>query len=277
LDETAAGKYLITELGYNDPITDNMLVPKTVVYGPFSGINVKLPGNQTSLSVTEVLAPTTTFTVALDTLPTGDVTIPLQVLNLNSTLDESQITVSPSQLVFTPQNGKIPQTVTVTAKDDTIKESTVQNVVRLAPATSTDTRFNNMDGTDVGVTISDNDTSGTKGILVSKASISLTEGGSTTFTVRPSASPTQTATMALDIVDENGAVITGQVNTSPGTVTFTTANGTNEITVTVTAVNDAIAESTRNLTIRLKAITSTDTTFSGIDPVDIPLTLLDND
>lgn len=279
--ETGAGKYLIADVDYHDPITDHMLVPKSVVFGPLPGIIVKLPGTQTSLLVREGAAgafgTTTAFTVALDTLPTANVTIPLEVLNTSSTLDESQVSFSPSSLVFTPQNGKVPQTVTITAKSDLIRESDVVNVVRLKPATSTDARFSNMDGTDVAVTISDDDPTGPRGILVSRSSISLMEGGSVTFTVRPSSAPTQNTTMGIEIVDENGAVIAGQATLSNSSITFTAANGTNQQNVTVTATNDTIPESTRNLTIRLKPLVSTDTNFSGVDPADIPLTILDND
>lgn len=280
-NETGAGKYLITDVVYSDPITDNMPVGKTVVFGPLPGILVKLPGTQTSLLVREGApqSPTTTatFTVALDTLPTpGNVTIPLTVVNNTGAEDESQISVSPAQLVFTPQNAKVPQTVTVTAKNDTIRENDVANFVRLNAATSTDLRFNGMDGTDVAVVISDDDPTGPRGILASKASLSLTEGGSISFTVRPSSAPTQNATLSFDVVDANDVVVTGQV-TVPSSITFTAANGTNAQTITISAPNDAVAESTLNLKLRLKPIVSTDTNFSGVDPADIPLTLLDND
>ena len=279
-NETGAGKYLITDVVYSDPITDNMPVGKTVVFGPLPGIVVTLPNLLPSLTIKEVAdtvtATSATFTVALDTLPTANVTIPLSVVNGNGTVDESQASLSQAALVFTPQNGNIAQTVTITAKNDGIRESDVVNFVRLSPATSTDTRFNGMDAPDVGVIIKDDDTAGPRGILASKASLSLAEGGSVSFTVRPSSSPTQTATMTLDVVDENGVVITGQV-TVASSITFTSANGTTEQTITVTATNDAVAESTRNLTLRLKPLTSADTNYNAVDPADIPLTLLDND
>ena len=284
-DETGAGKYLITDVVYSDPITDNMPVGKTVVFGPFSGLLVKLPGTQTSLLVREGAdgnsATTTSFTVALDTLPTGNVTIPLSVINNTGSVDESQVNISATQLVFTPQNAKVPQTVTITAKNDLIRETDVVNFVRMNAATSTDTRFNGMAGTDVAVVISDDDSTGPRGILASKATLSLTEGGaSVSFTVRPSSAPTQNSTMALDVVDANGVVVTGQVNITPSVptgVSFTPANGTNAQTITITVINDAIAEGTLNLTLRLKPIVSADTNYSGVDPVDIPLTIIDND
>lgn len=280
-DETGAGKYLISDVVYSDPITDNLPVGKTVVFGPLSGLLVKLPGTQTSLLVREgaIGSPTTTttFTVALDTLPTGNVTIPLSVINNTGAVDESQVSISASQLVFTPQNATVPQTVTITAKNDLIRETDVVNFVRMSAATSTDTRFNAMAGTDIAVVISDDDPTGPRGILASKATLSVTEGGSSvSFTVRPSSGPTQNSTMAIEVVDGNGVVVTGQVNV-PSEVVFTSAGGTNAQTITVTPVNDQIAEGTLNLTLRLKPIVSADTNYSGVDPADIPLTLIDND
>lgn len=279
--ETGAGKFLIAHIDYQDPITDHMAVPKSVVFGPLPGINVTLPSNTSQLFVREGAAgsvgTTSTFTVVLDTLPTADVRIPLEVLNAAGTLDESQLSLSHTELVFTPQNGKVPQTVTVTAKDDAIRESDALALVRLRPASSADSRFAGMDADDVRVSIADNDQTGPRGILASRSSISLTEGGSVTFTVRPTSAPTQTATMAVEIVDANGNAVTGQATVNRTSISFTTGNGTTEQTITVTAVNDSVAEATANYTIRLKPLVSTDTNYSGVDPVDIPVTILDND
>jgi Tfp pilus assembly major pilin PilA len=83
--------------------------------------------------------------------------------------------------------------------------------------------------------------------------------------------------MAVEIVDANGNAVTGQATVNRTSISFTTGNGTTEQTITVTAVNDSVAEATANYTIRLKPLVSTDTNYSGVDPVDIPVTILDND
>ena len=284
-NETGAGKYLITDVDYSDPITDNMAIAKQVVFGPFSGIVVKLPPNTPSggLVVTEA-APVgadfpaqakATFTVALDTLPTANVVIPLEVLNSSSVVDNSQVTLSASELVFTPQNGTIAQTVTITAKNNDAREESVQQVVRLKPATSTDARFNNTDAPDIPVTILDEDAK--VGIVVSRTSIALTEGANVSFTLTPSVATRQDALMEMDVVDSNGAVVTGQVTIAPSTVTFTASGGVTPKTVVITAVNDTVAEALANYTLRLKAITSNDLTYKDVDLADLPLTITDND
>jgi hypothetical protein len=55
---------------------------------------------------------TATFTVVLNSQPTGSVTIPI------SSDDTSEGTVSPSSLTFTSGNWNVPQTVTVTGVND---------------------------------------------------------------------------------------------------------------------------------------------------------------
>ena len=62
-----------------------------------------------------------TFTVALDTLPTANVTIPLEVLDASGVVDATQVTLSASQLVFTPQDGTQPHTVTISAINNEIQ------------------------------------------------------------------------------------------------------------------------------------------------------------
>ncbi len=280
-NETGAGKFVIANVDYSDPITDHMAVPKTVVFGPLPGINVSLPSNLTSLFVREGVAnaagTTATFTVALDTAPTADVRVGLEMLNSSGTVDESQLSLSSAELLFTPLNAKAPQTITLAVKDDAIRESDAVYVVRVRPAISTDTRFAGMDAGDVRVTVADNDPAGPRGILASRASISLTEGSSVTFTVRPVSAPTQTATMAVEIVDANGNPATGQATLSRTSISFTSANGTNEQSITITAVNNAVLEDTAGFTIRLKPLVSTDTNYTGVDPADIPVTIIDND
>ncbi len=287
-NETGTGKYLITELDYSDPITDNMAIGKTVVFGPFQGINVKLPRGTpaTGLVVTEgapstvagVVDPTKkTFTVALDTLPTANVTIPLEVLDASGVADNSQVTLSAPQIVFTPQDGTQPHTVTISSINNEFREDSAQNIIRLRAATSTDTRFSNMDAQDVTVTITDDDAAKLVQFTVSKTTLSVTENGaSVSFTIKPSATAQQTATIAVEVVDGSGAIST-KATVSPSTVTFTPSSALREQTVTVTAPQNNAVDGTLNYFIRLKPVQSADLSFKDIDLADIPLTIIDND
>jgi hypothetical protein len=92
-----------------------------------------------------------TFAVHLDRAPTADVKIPLVVG------DASAISIDKTDLTFTPANWNTDQIVTVTAVDDSIKESITTTHVRLGVSDSTDSRWDAMDGPDVTVTVLDND------------------------------------------------------------------------------------------------------------------------
>jgi len=88
---------------------------------------------------------TVTFAVVLNTVPSADVVIPI------SSSDLTEATVSASQLVFTPANAGVPQTVTVTGLDDAVVDFNQAYTVVLGAAQSADPRFNGIDPADIGL------------------------------------------------------------------------------------------------------------------------------
>ena len=280
---------MITDVDYTDPITDNMAVEKTVVFGPFLAIfyNFTYPTSGQSFPLTEAPAggTLTEFTVSLDTLPTADVVIPIQLTDINGTANSSRLVadvlnavgvpISQTEVRFTPQNGRIPQRIRVSAKSNAIRESDVTHLVRFRPATGTDTRFTR-DPQDVAFTVTDTTNSPVQ-ITASKTTITLAENATTTFTLTPSAAVRQTsATLGLEIVDGNGDVVPLAQATVTATVTFSASSLTAQ-TVTVRSLNDNLQNGTRNWTVRLKPVVSTDVSFSGVDVADIPLTVTDDE
>jgi uncharacterized protein (TIGR03382 family) len=103
-----------------------------------------------SVTVFEGGSPAT-FTVVLNTQPTADVTI-----NLNIS-DPTEATVSPASLTFTPSNWNVPQTVTVSPVDDTILDFNQSYFIILGAATSGDPNYNGIDPPDVAGTTVDNE------------------------------------------------------------------------------------------------------------------------
>lgn len=93
---------------------------------------------------------TDTYTLVLDTQPTDDVRIDLTV--------GEQITTDTPQIVFTSTNWDMPQTVQVTAIDDTIPEGTLTSVISHGIATG-DADYSSLNLPDVTVTVNDNDAS----------------------------------------------------------------------------------------------------------------------
>jgi large repetitive protein len=76
-----------------------------------------------------------TFTVALAAKPSGEVTIVLD------STDSSEGTVSPTTLVFTPDNWNVAQTVTVTGVDDGEQDGDIAYQVTLDASSSADTSY----------------------------------------------------------------------------------------------------------------------------------------
>lgn len=106
----------------------------------------------------------------------------------------------------------------------------------------------------------------------SKLAAAVAEGGATdSYTLRLGSQPTADVTIAL------GTSPGGQVTASPASVTFTSANWDQPQTVTLTAVNDLVEEAT-TLTTRIQhSLTSSDTRYAALAPLDIVITVTDND
>ncbi len=223
--------------------------------GTVPGITVTQSGGTTD--VTEGGA-TDTFTVALNTAPSSNVTITLT--------PDAQVSVSPATLTFTPANWNVAQTVTVTAVNDAIVEGTHTGNISFA-VTSADTGYNAFAVANVVANITDNDVAG---ITVSPTTTSATEGGATgSFSVVLTSQPIAPVVIAL--------TPDAQSTVSTGSLTFTGANWNVPQVVTVTAVNDAVVEGAHVSTIVTGAAVSMDPNYNGLNPPDITVNITDND
>ncbi len=114
------------------------LPPGGITVSPVSGL------------VTSEGGGTASFTVKLDTEPTGNVTIGL------SSSDTQEGRISSSSLRFTPSNWSAPQTVTITGVNDGVGDGDAAYSIITSPAVSTDLSYNGMNGADVSVTNKEN-------------------------------------------------------------------------------------------------------------------------
>lgn len=123
-----------------------VITARTLPGAPAAGMTV----SKTSLAVSE---PSTTdnFSVVLTSQPTANV-----VVSAAST-DTTEGTVSPSSVTFTSSNWNVPQTVTLSAVDDTVVDGTVNYSVTLATASS-DPAYNQLTLAPVAAATADNDT-----------------------------------------------------------------------------------------------------------------------
>ncbi len=205
-------------------------------------------------SVTVLEGSTATYTVVLDTEPTGNV----GVLTSVGGVDHLQVT---PLLRFTTSNWNEPQTVTVSAGQDTDGADETHQVFHTASGGG----YTGVTGT-VGVTVQDDDVAS---LVFSRTSLTLVEGGSTTFNVRLAMAPSGTVTLNRTKTGSS------DVTTNPtGDLTFTTGNWNVAQTVTVSAGHDG--DRTNDEATVSYAASSSDTDYNGLSET-VTITVNDDD
>ena len=200
----------------DDPTQDTATVTHTVAggdYASFAASSVAVtvtdddtPGvtvAPTSLTVGE--GGTGTYTVVLDTLPTGTVTV---VILSNNT----DVTVPSSTLTFTTTNWNSAQTVTVSAGQD---DDAANDMATLTHEPN-DADYDSVSDAILSVTVTDNDT---RGVTVTPTSLTVNEGGTNTYTVVLDTRPTGTVTVTIVDPTDNT-----DVTANPASLTFSPSN-----------------------------------------------------
>jgi hypothetical protein len=225
-----------------------------------AGITVGTP----STTATSEAGTTATFTLVLTTQPTADVTIPL------SSSRPTEGTVSAGSVVFTAANWSTPQTVTVTGQDDLVADGPQTYVIAIGPATSPDAAYNGRDPADLTFTNVDNDTAG---ITVGTPSTTTTSeaGGMATFTLVLNSQPTSDVTIPVSSSDPTEGTV------APAIVTFTAQDWSTPQTVTVTGVDDFVADGDQTYQVVIGPASSGDTGYSSRTAAPLTFTNTDND
>ena len=174
---------------------------------------------------------TATFTVKLESEPTGDV-----VLGVASS-DTGEGTVSASSLTFTASDWNTAQTVTLTGVEDVPADGSQDYTVTLTVNTTStdDDTYDGLSAVTVYAMNADND----YGLDVSSVTGQATEaGGQATFTVELLARPSQAVTVTVSSRDAS------EGTASPSSLTFAATAWDTAQTVTVTGVDDTIDDGT---------------------------------
>lgn len=207
---------------------------------------------------------TATFTVVLRSLPTATVQ-----LSISSSMP-AEGTVSPATLTFTTSTWDTPQTVTVRGVDDVVADGdqAYQTVVHVM--SSADADYAALSDRHVLVTNTDDETAG---VTVSPTSglVTTESGGTAAFTITLNSQPTNDVSIGLasDVPLEGTA--------SVASVTFTSATWSTPQTITVTGVNDDVADGARVYHIVTANAVSLDSNYSGLSVNDVTVTNNDND
>ena len=179
---------------------------------------------------------TGSFNIRLGSAPTANVTVAIAA----DPATPDQCTFSTASLTFTTANWNTPQNVTVTAVNDTTAEGT--HSCTTGAITATGGGFTGQTGTAPTFTITDNDTQAVSVLNTDNTAIEGGLGGA--FTVRLLSAPTANVTVTIGA----DPAAPDQCTFSTASLTFTTGNWATAQTVTVTAVNDALAEGAHTCT-----------------------------
>jgi hypothetical protein len=205
-----------------------------------------------------------TFSVALGAQPSANVTIDV------SSDNRAEGDVSPTQLVFTPDNWDAKQEVVVTGIDDDAEDGPVEYHVVIASATSEDPLYNGLDADDVTVTNVDNDTAGVS--VASATGLQTSEAGAAArFTVVLNSAPSANVTFALTSSDD------GEGTVSPASLTFSPDNWNAAQTVTITGVDDADVDGAQSYTISIAPAVSDDDAYAGLSVDAVSVSNADNE
>ena len=201
---------------------------------------------------------TTSFDVELTSEPFAEVRIAV------ASGDTGEVTVDSAELVFDSTNWYVPQTVTLTGINDDIDDLDQSVTIALGPVTSGDATYAAMDPTDVGVVNADDDSAGVTVTPIS--GLETSEDGSTaSFDVVLTSEPTADVAIAISSDDP------GEGTVSPALLTFTSANWGTAQTVTVTGVDDMIADGDQPFTVGTVA-SSADGNYDGMAVADVSVT-----
>lgn len=241
---SSAGTYPITvtanATNYNLTTTNGTLTIQA------AGFNLTESGGNTQ--VTESGAADT-FDLVLTNAPGANVTI---TATPDTQLDLGAGAGMAVTKTFTATDWNTPQTLMVTAIDDTVINGQRPGVIRFTTASSIST-FNNKFIADLKTTILDNE----NGVIITQTdgNTTVTEGGVTdTYTVKLSTQPTGDVTITW--------TPDAQITVSPSTLTFTNSNWDIPQIVTVRAVDDTTVENAHTSSIT-PSVASNDANYTG--------------
>ncbi|HMW04729.1 MAG TPA: DUF1554 domain-containing protein [Leptospiraceae bacterium] len=275
---------VITVVGVDDLIVDGDKVsllsfsPSVSNDKEFDGLSITplsitnkdddIPGftiTPTSGLITSETATTVNFTISLTSEPKADVTIP-SITSSNT----AEGTVSISTITFTSTNWNIPQTITATGVDDILSDGNQTYQIQFSAASSSDPVYNGKIATSVSIINTDDETFGVT--VTPTAGLTTTEvGGTASFNIVLNSASTSSVT--IPISSSNTAE--GTVNTS--SLTFTPGNWNVPQTVTITGVNDFVADGNTSYTINVGPCSSANSNYQGLVPSSVSVTNNDND
>ena len=193
-----------------------------------------------------------TYTVALNTKPAAGVVVTIAAAGTG-------VTASPTSLTFTTSNWSRPRTVTVhAAPTATAAESNITNTA--ANAVSGDDSGYDTQAVTAVVEVKD---ANTAGVAVNPNELSITEGGSASYTMVLTRAPSASVSVDIEISGSSG-----DVTLNRSRVTFSTSNWNRDQTVTVRVAKDEDGAADAPVTLT-HDVTSADSAYEALGSTDV--------
>lgn len=198
---------------------------------------------------------TNTYSMALNSQPTAPVTVSIEA--------DAALYVTPVQVIFTPSNWAIAQSIYISTDDDSkVQDEWIAEIRHRA--TSADPYYNTVLNTTLQVRVQDDDAA--ELLIDGEMPLSVVEGGQNdSYTIALRSQPTSTVTVAL--------AVDPQVSVKPAVLAFTPDTWDIPQQVTVIATDDGILEGAHSTEIRHR-VRSEDRFYDLIatDPVPVSIT-----
>ena len=192
------------------------------------------------------------YTVRLNAVPTGNVTVTI------AATDDAPVTISPTTLTFTTTNWDAPQTVTVTASADDNHENETYTVSHTADGGGYDDA---PPALELPLLVTDNDV---VTVRFNRRTITVVEGATqgVAYTMVLDAQPN--APITITVSPPSGS----SISINPAAVTFTTSNWNTPQTIQVTATDDA---NSQNETVQISHSASGAYADLTINPITVQI------
>lgn len=184
------------------------------------------------------------------------------LIKLAST-DESEGTIHPEKLVFSPENWNKTQTVTITGQDDSLKDGDQSFSVEMTFDPYSDYNYVSLKPSAVILANMDNDQSGFM-VRVIK-SYTTESSGEAYFTLRLKSEPTSNVTISLSSSAPTEGII------KPRHLIFSPINWNQEQKITIIGQDDYIPDKDRPYKILTDKAKSKDPQYQGLKPPDIDI------
>jgi hypothetical protein len=205
------------------------------------------------------------FTIVLDSQPTGDVVIPL------ASTDPGEGTLALEAVTFTPLDWNVPQVIEVLGVDDDEADGDRGYRIVTAPAVSLDQGYNGLDARDLDATNLDDDA---VGVLVTAGAdplITGENGDSATFTIRLASRPTGDVVVRVQSSDESEGVV------APTFILFTPGGWQVRRQVTVTGVDDDVPDLDQDYLVSITVTSDSDAAYEALAVESLVLRNIDDD